>query len=63
MSHLTGMTRYGMDGFDLDCRPTARTHPVEIRRDGSDRDSGGARQALPGYWDEFVSHIGPGVSE
>ncbi|WP_043265998.1 hypothetical protein [Streptomyces sp. CT34] len=25
--------------------------------------AGGAWESLPGYWDEFVSRIGPGVSE
>ncbi|MFC6061024.1 hypothetical protein [Streptomyces ochraceiscleroticus] len=63
MSYLTGTARYGMDGFVLDGCPTERTHCAEIGRDGRDRGSEEARQALPGYWDESVSRIGPGVSE
>lgn len=31
--------------------------------DHRDRGTGDAWQTLPGYWDEFVSRIGPGVSE
>ncbi len=37
-------------------------HPEPASRPAGGRPAG-AREALPGCWDDFVSRIGPGVSE
>ncbi|REK85252.1 hypothetical protein DY245_38840 [Streptomyces inhibens] len=36
---------------------------TDRRATGAAGAGGDAWEPLPGYWDDFVSHIGPGVSE